>query len=1199
MRKHFLLLFLMALLPLAGWAEDVNLTPVNISELAAGKVVITVAETEDFTYNNEVQKPTITKVTLDLGGGGVVEYTSEWSQYFTVKYYKFNTQHQWIPQNANQIQDAGTYALTIVANGANDAERQLTYTDGKECDFANKVQFVIKKIDLHVTLGDGEKQYGDDDPEFLTVTPTDLTPGWTTPEFTWTGVLPIVGAHANVNAEGYPYNFPQNTLTGQTYVSSVNYNVFITNQPKLTVTKKTVALNYIGTGTALPSKTYGDGNETATKGLNAEFLAGILDKANYAEPGTSALVSGDGLETELSGIASDKVTVELDFAGEVESANADKNGNPLTSSPAEHKVKITIDESVATNYKFTVSDVDLTVKQAKLYTGDNAPFTFGKAETAPFTYKAAEQTLTKTITYTANNEKLLADGADPAVNAQVTVSYMYKKLGVTEAATIAALDTKAAGIYEAYVAPVNDQGNFYTESGAAIRVNALDFTINKRDLFLYVKENEITKTYQGSPYALPTYTDITFQGLIATDATTLSDDVQAVKAVVEGTTDETVTNAETYSIIPSLESTNKLNDNYAVQPYATTFKVSPLAITIDPKDMPNVVYGTAIAGTAAATVDDNTDPLNPVVGNVTVTKNVTTAPDIVPEDLTKVLAAYNVVVADKTYAANSENEGAITLVKKTLDETNTEQAAIINMLKNFDITEGTGNVTIAKGTYQIVVKTKNKTYGENYDWTLFDDYLTPGLTGNTKPASVKFILVNTATDETYSQNNGDALPKNAGTYTIKVDAANSNLDIENYTTPTEAAGTLKAGELTIATKELTFTTAPVKVNAGATKANLFTLGANKVTLNGLAYENDKILFDLEYVEGADGSEAGHEIALVGGNGADAKDMKAITPVDTYVGGYKVVAPAGDADLTGYANANYTITWNVTGTLEVKAANYLTISDDADVLSRIQIASTVCDPEDQNTWYTVNVDGRSLNADKWNVLVLPFDVTPYEFTQALGRYAVFNTLESVNTTNNTVSFKLQLNQLKANEPFLVKPEKLSTDVADGNNYPVAFAQDFVDRFVEYPTNGVPAKTNLTGVAFKGAYKSFDLDLGAVGEEETIKGVTYVNDGGEAGKKISYLAGGKFVTATTTDKTKSLKTLPVAFTRAYLDFNGSTLSNARILVEEADGTITAISEINAERVAANAEGWYTINGIKLQSAPVEKGVYINNGKKVVIK
>ena len=35
------------------------------------------------------------------------------------------------------------------------------------------------------------------------------------------------------------------------------------------------------------------------------------------------------------------------------------------------------------------------------------------------------------------------------------------------------------------------------------------------------------------------------------------------------------------------------------------------------------------------------------------------------------------------------------------------------------------------------------------------------------------------------------------------------------------------------------------------------------------------------------------------------------------------------------------------------------------------------------------------------------------------------------------------------------------------------------------------------------------------------------------------------------------------------------------------------------ATAVDGWYTLNGIRLQGAPTEKGVYINNGKKIVIK
>jgi hypothetical protein len=68
---------------------------------------------------------------------------------------------------------------------------------------------------------------------------------------------------------------------------------------------------------------------------------------------------------------------------------------------------------------------------------------------------------------------------------------------------------------------------------------------------------------------------------------------------------------------------------------------------------------------------------------------------------------------------------------------------------------------------------------------------------------------------------------------------------------------------------------------------------------------------------------------------------------------------------------------------------------------------------------------------------------------------------------------------------------------------------------------------------------------------------------------------------------------------LDSSFSADANVRILVEEADGTVTAISNINAEGVAVPAEGWYTINGVKLQGAPTQKGIYINNGKKIVVK
>ena len=76
-------------------------------------------------------------------------------------------------------------------------------------------------------------------------------------------------------------------------------------------------------------------------------------------------------------------------------------------------------------------------------------------------------------------------------------------------------------------------------------------------------------------------------------------------------------------------------------------------------------------------------------------------------------------------------------------------------------------------------------------------------------------------------------------------------------------------------------------------------------------------------------------------------------------------------------------------------------------------------------------------------------------------------------------------------------------------------------------------------------------------------------------------------------------------AYIDVEGAG-ENAREMIftfQEADGSTTAIKAIDMDAADSvkgfKAEGWYTLNGVKLQGAPTEKGVYINNGKKVVIK
>jgi hypothetical protein len=94
------------------------------------------------------------------------------------------------------------------------------------------------------------------------------------------------------------------------------------------------------------------------------------------------------------------------------------------------------------------------------------------------------------------------------------------------------------------------------------------------------------------------------------------------------------------------------------------------------------------------------------------------------------------------------------------------------------------------------------------------------------------------------------------------------------------------------------------------------------------------------------------------------------------------------------------------------------------------------------------------------------------------------------------------------------------------------------------------------------------------------------------------------------------------RAYLQYNGSDSQfiNARSLTRaaattsddtlpetigvrliSANGEVTAIGTLHTRtgEVSFDSEAWYTLDGKRLNAKPNTKGIYVNNGKKVVIK
>jgi hypothetical protein len=71
------------------------------------------------------------------------------------------------------------------------------------------------------------------------------------------------------------------------------------------------------------------------------------------------------------------------------------------------------------------------------------------------------------------------------------------------------------------------------------------------------------------------------------------------------------------------------------------------------------------------------------------------------------------------------------------------------------------------------------------------------------------------------------------------------------------------------------------------------------------------------------------------------------------------------------------------------------------------------------------------------------------------------------------------------------------------------------------------------------------------------------------------------------------------RAYFQVTEETAAAAQTLRLSFDeGDATAINGVET-KAETTTEDWYTISGAKLQGKPAQKGIYIMNGKKVVVK
>ena len=231
--------------------------------------------------------------------------------------------------------------------------------------------------------------------------------------------------------------------------------------------------------------------------------------------------------------------------------------------------------------------------------------------------------------------------------------------------------------------------------------------------------------------------------------------------------------------------------------------------------------------------------------------------------------------------------------------------------------------------------------------------------------------------------------------------------------------------------------------------------------------------------------------------------------------------------------------------------------------------------------------RSFTADKASTVCLPF---AYTKKTGDGSFYAFSGIEKVDNEYIATMTEPGTSTLSANTPYLYKA------ATTGN-------ADFSGTYA-IPASIEAGETTSGDWTFKGTYSTI----------EWTSAPTEPTYGFSAQDANAGITQGQFVKVGSYVRIKPM--------RAYLQYNGSDsqFTNARSLTRaaattsddtlpetigvrliSANGEVTAIGTLHTRtgEVSFDSEAWYTLDGKRLNAMPNTKGIYVNNGKKVVIK
>jgi len=249
----------------------------------------------------------------------------------------------------------------------------------------------------------------------------------------------------------------------------------------------------------------------------------------------------------------------------------------------------------------------------------------------------------------------------------------------------------------------------------------------------------------------------------------------------------------------------------------------------------------------------------------------------------------------------------------------------------------------------------------------------------------------------------------------------------------------------------------------------------------------------------------------------------------------------------------------TGVYTVRAANLNGGLGDVSNKVKIGIDVTLDESEDYTPSAGTDVTValvRTIPADKWSTIVLPFSLTSAQIDETFGAGAEVAALTG--STNSTVNFET-VTTMEANQPYIIK-----------------VAEQFTGATIE------------------------DVELVEASPTQTVGDWQFVGTYSEGNIPVDgyFFSNNRLYCATGTGNT--LKPF-----RAYLKYNGA--SPARDLEFIIDGETTGVQELRNPRIE-ELKSYYDLQGRRvaqptsratLSPSGLRKGLYIVDGKKVVIK